>query len=194
MKLYTLPARQQRMLALALLALTLLVAASLIALPAWWLHRRYDDSLAEMQAKLVRYLRVAGMRDDLQAQLQLLRGELASSNHYLKSSSPPLAAAEVQELVKGIIEAQGGKLNSLQVLPPKEEGRWRQIPVNVQLTATLGSLKNMLYALESARPYLFIDNLTVRTLTTFNPRAPVTEPELSVAFDLWGYAPKGATP
>ena len=51
----------------------------------------------------------------------------------------------------------------------------------------------MLYALESAHPYLFVDNFSIRA--PFNPAArndSANEPDLNVQFDLTGYALKGA--
>lgn len=187
--------RQSRLAALGLLALALVLAAALIAVPVWWLNRRYDDALDDATARLARYTRIAGMREGLQGQLAQLRAQGAVPA-FLKATSAPLAAAEIQELAKNVVEAQGGKLVSMQILPPKDEQRWRQITVNVQLTASLASLKGILYALEASRPYLFIDNFSARTPPVFlRPGAQtLTEPELTVGFDLTGYALKGAAP
>ena len=54
---------------------------------------------------------------------------LEASHHFLKSASPTLAAAELQELVKTILDESGGKLNSFSPLAYKDEGAYRQIPV-----------------------------------------------------------------
>ena len=60
--------------------------------------------------------------------------------------------------------------------------------MRVQLTATLGSFARILHALESGKPYVFIDNLDVK-----NRRARKTakkqqeDPELVIRFDLYGY-------
>ena len=69
---------------------------------------------------------------------------------------------------------------------------YRQITISLQLTAPLSALKAMLYKIESARPYLFINNFSVRSYAGFAPRpTPATEPELTIQFDLAGYALKG---
>lgn len=183
--------KQSRAAALALLALVLAVAALAVATPLWLLNRRYDVAIEEATTRLERYSKIAGMREGLQKKFAEVRA-LGTTRHYLKSAAPALAAAELQELVKSILDANGGKLNSIQILPHKDEGLYRQVAVTLQLTAPLSALKAVLYRLESTRPYLFIDNFSVRAPMAFAPRAvPATETELTIQFDLTGYALKG---
>lgn len=185
--------KQSRAAAALLLAAVVLLIAAIVAAPLWMLNRRYDAALDDTVSRLERYAKIAGMRDGLvkkSAQVQVL----AQSHHYLKSASPALAAAELQEQVKVILEANGGKLNSIQILPHKDDGQYRQISVQLQLSASLAAVKAMLYALESSRPYLFIDNFSARSTAGFGPRTgadPAVEPDLTVQFDLTGYALKG---
>ena len=184
--------KQSRVAALALLAALLVLAASIVAVPLWLLNRHYDVAVEDAVTRLERYARIAGMRDGLLRKSAEVKA-LAANHHYLKSASPALAAAELQEQAKVILEANGGKLNSIQILPHKDEGAYRQVSVTLQLSAPLSAVKAMLYALESARPYLFIDNFSVRSPMGFGPRVdPAIEPDLTVQFDLTGYALKGA--
>ena len=79
------------------------------------------------------------------------------------------------------------------MLPHKDDGLYRQVTVQVQLIAPLTAIKGMLYGLESARPYLFLDNFSVRAPNMQITRTePTSEPDLIVQFDLTGYALKGA--
>lgn len=182
---------QSRAAALALLALVLVVAALVVATPLWLLNRHYDVAIEDVTTRLERYSKIAGMREGLQKKVAEVNA-LSANRHYLKSASPALAAAELQEMVNSVLEANGGKLNSIQILPHKDEGLYRQISVTLQLTAPLSALKKILYSLESAKPYLFIDNFSIRSPIGFGQRtvAP-TEPELAIQLDLTGYALKG---
>lgn len=184
---------QSKAAAIAILLGVLLLIVSIVAAPIWLLNRRYDGAVDEAAGRLDRYSRIVGMRDGLQQKTVEIQA-LESSRHFLKSTSPALAAAELQEQAKIILDGNGGKLNSIQILPHKDDGGFRQVSVALQFTAPLSAVKAMLYALESARPYLFIDNLQVRV-----PPGPLagnkdgmSEPELFVQFDLAGYAVKGA--
>lgn len=190
----TMTSVQSKAAAVGLLLVLLAVVMGAVALPLWLLNRHYEAALDDSIGRVERYSKIAGMRDGL-AKKAIEVNALAASHHYLKSSSPALAAAELQEQVKVILEAKGGKLNSIQILPHKDEGSYRQISVALQLSAPISAVKGMLYALESARPYLFVDNFSVRSMAGFGARAgvdPNVEPELTVQFDLTGYALKGA--
>lgn len=184
--------QQSKAAALALLAGMLLLAAGAVAVPLLLLNRHYDSAIEDVATRLERYYKIAGMREGLQKNIAQVKA-LGAANHFLKNPSPALAAAEIQEQAKNIVETNGGKLNSIQILPHKDDGLYRQISVTLQLTATLSATKKMLYSLESARPYLFIDNLSIRSPMGYATRnASTTEPELVVQFDLTGYALKGA--
>jgi general secretion pathway protein M len=184
--------KHSRVAALAILIFLAVVVVSAVALPLWLLNRRYDIAVDDAATKLERYSRVVGMRDGLQQKAREIKA-LEATRHFLKSASPSLAAAELQEQVKGILDANGGKLNSMQILPHKDDGMYRQVSVSLQLTAPLSAVRAMLYALESAHPYLFVDNVSIRATGMVPGRTdPANEPDLIVQFDLAGYALKGA--
>ena len=186
-----LTSRQSRAAALALLLVVLAAVVLAVAMPLWLLNRRYDTAIEDAATRLQRYSKIAGMQDGLRKKVTEVKA-LGTTRHYLKNASPALAAVELQELVNSVLDANGGKLNSIQILPHKDEGMYRQITISLQLTASLSALKAMLYKIESARPYLFINNFSVRSYAGFAPRpTPATEPELTIQFDLAGYALKG---
>lgn len=184
--------KQSKFAALGILALMLVLVVSAIAVPLWLLNRRYDAAVEEAATRLERYSRIVGMREGLQQKAAEIKA-LEATHHFLKSASPALAAAELQEQAKHILDENGGKLNSIQILPHRDDGLYRQVSVSLQLTAPLSGVKAMLHALESAHPYLFVDNFSIRATSM----APVrndsaSEPDLIVQFDLTGYALRGA--
>jgi general secretion pathway protein M len=184
--------QQKKAAALAILALLILLAVAAIAVPVWLFNRHYDVAIEDATSSLGRFSRIIGMRDGLQKQGLAVKA-LEANHHFLKSARAELAAAELQEQAQAIFDANGAKVNSTQILPGKDEGAYRQVTVSVQLMAPLSAVKAMLYAMESARPYLFLDNFSIRSPNMIVGRGePATEPELIVQFDLSGYALKGA--
>lgn len=183
--------RQSRAAALTMLALVLALGALAVATPLWLLNRRYDIAIEDAVTRVQRYSKIAGMQGGLQKKFAEVNA-LGSTRHFLRNASPALAAVELQELVNSVLDTNGGKLNSMQILPHKDEGLYRQISITLQLNAPLSAMKAMIYRIESARPYLFINNFSVRSFAGFAPRPTVTtEPELTIQFDLIGYALKG---
>ncbi len=130
--------KQSKAAALALLALAIALAISAVAVPLWLLNQRYDVAVDDAATRLERYFRIVGMRDGLQKKAIEVAG-LEANHHFLKSASPALAAAELQEKATTILDQNGGKLNSIQILPHKDDGDYRQVSVNLQLTAPSGA-------------------------------------------------------
>jgi general secretion pathway protein M len=185
-------AQQRRVAAWAILVPIVLLTIAAVALPVWLFNRHYDVAIENATSNLARYSKIIGMRDALQKQAIEVKN-LEANHHFLKSASPALAAAELQQLAQGIFDANSAKVNSTSVLPHKDEGAYRQVSVSVQLVAPLSAIKAMLYAIESAHPYLFLDNFSIRAPNMVVSRSESgTESELVVQFDLSGYALKGA--
>jgi general secretion pathway protein M len=184
--------RRSRQLAVALLIAVTLAAIVALALPAWLLNRHYDSAVREGLGNLDRYRRIAATRPQVARQLEAMTARDARK-FFLRSGAPALSAAEAQEAMRGLVESSGGRLITMGAPTSHEEGRYRQVTVNVQLTANIFALRKILSAIEGNTPYLFIDNLTIRTQVpaSFRP-APGAEPEMFVQFDVSGYAITGA--
>ncbi len=184
----TMPTKQawtrDRWLALGLAVLVVLIPIAGLAVPAWLLHRHYDFHIADIGNKIARYKRANDTRPKLVEKLDQLKAKNARK-YYLKGATSALAGAELQDMVKSTIESNGGRLNTIQLAAPKEEGEYRQVAVNVQISATNPNLRRILHALEATQPYLFVDTLTVRSYIPANFKAaPGFEPDLSIQMDV----------
>ena len=188
----TMNSEQSRRAAVGLLAATLIVVVAALALPVWLLHRHYDSALADSSNRLERYNRIAATRPEVAKQLEAMRGK-DTRKFFLRSGAAALSAAEAQETLRSLVEGSGGRLITMQAPVSKEEGRYRQITVNMQLTANMQSARKILNAIETSVPYLFIDNLKVTSQVPGNFRPqPGAEPEVFVQLDVTGYALVGA--
>ena len=183
-----LPARQSRALAVGLLALAVLLTLALLLVPFVLLHRHYDAAVEALQERLDVYRRVAAQAPELRKALDALRTR-DGHRFFLRNTAPNLAGAELQDVVRGAIENNGGRITTIQIAQPREDGHFRQIGVSVQLFATTPNLQKILYTLETQTPYALVDSITVRPLNAFRgfKPPPVAEPELSVMLDTSGY-------
>ena len=184
-------ARRSRHLAGVLLALVVLVAVLVLAGPAWYLYTRYDRELSERRDKVARYTQIASTRAEVARQLEAMRAKDAR-RFFLRSGASALSVAEAQEAIRSVVESSGGRLITMQQLPAKEEGRYRQVSAQVQLAANIQALRRILHTIEGNVPLLFVENLTVKTQvpSNFKPAAGA-EPEMFVSFDLHGYSLSG---
>ena len=183
----TLKPEQGRRVAVALLFVGIAGVVAAVGIPAWLLHRHYDRVLEDNLATLDRYRRIAGTRPEVAKRLQAMRDK-DPRKFFLRSGAVALSAAEAQEAVRQFVESNGGKLITMQAPVSREEGRYRMVSVNVQLTANIQSLRKILDAVDAHTPFLFIDNLMIRSQVpgSFRPQ-PGVEPEMFVQFDVYGY-------
>ena len=151
------------------------------------------EALADARERLDRYRRIAATRPDLQAQIDAIQKRGAVRGNYLTGRTDALAAAELQNRVKKIIETNGGKLRSIQTVPGKANGAFQRVTIRVQLAAPIDSLHRIIYALEAGKPYLFLDNIDIGNRRRGRrKKAPVdADPALTVRFDLFGYLQPG---
>lgn len=184
--------QQSRRMAIAVLIAAIVLVAAPLAGVVWFVNHYYDVKLAEKQDRIERLQRIASTRATVSRQLDAMRAK-ETRKFFLRTGATALSAAEAQEAIRSLVESSGGKLITMQAPTSREEGRYRQITAVVQLTATVQALRRILHALESNMPYLFVDNVTIRSQITGQHRpTPGNEPEMFVSFDVSGYAPLAA--
>jgi len=180
--------RQKRILAVGLAVVAcLLVLAALIG-PVWWLHNRYDRALDDFGSQLSRHLRIVAAKDATEARLTALKSGQQGRN-FLKSANPTNAATEIQDVVRSAIESNGARFVAVQIPPHKDDGRYRQVTINVQMSANGPALRKVLHAIESGQPRLMVENFSVRqTVGAGYKPVPGVEPDMFVQLDVVGFA------
>ena len=180
-----------RMLALALLVALVFGAVRLIALPVADAYQQAAQSIAQSQTLLQRYQALAAERPQLEEQVAAQREATVTSAAYLEGESDALAGAALQDQVRTIIARAGGELNSTQILPVAPAGpdnSVRRASLKLQLTVDIEGLQQLLYELETAEPYLFVDDLIIRERRLRRLRDGAGEElMLDVSFEISGY-------
>jgi general secretion pathway protein M len=182
-----------RIIALALLAAAIALPYRLIVAPLQEGYRELTEEAASRRDVLDRYRRLADSREELRQRLETLRDNPAAQTGFLTGESETLVAAELQNLVRSVVERTGGRLESTQVLPSVTEGPFRRVTLRVRMSATIDGLTRVLYDLESMLPYLFVDSLDVVSRERRGGRQTpqAGESTLSVSYDVFGYMRAG---
>lgn len=181
--------RQRQLLALGILALVVAVVFTLAVAPLWAVNRHYAETIDGLEGRLEVLQRTAAAGEGLQSQHARLKRSLAGSRHYLKSASEALATADLQGIVKRIAVSKGMEVLSTQILPASEESEFTRVALKVRMRGILDNLVKVFHALETGQPYLFLDNVSVRTLGR-GRRNVATGQALDVDFNLIGYMPR----
>ena len=184
---------------LGALALLLLVVVSTLYLVVDHVlvarYRFYLERLEQQQGRLEQLERMAASREPIQQLIAKIQQDRNITAQYLPQSAPPLAAADLQQRVKAVVEAAGGTLRSTQALPPVEEGNAVKVAVNATVSGDTEILQKVLYDLESQTPLLFVDNLEVsaRAVRQRLPNgrlAGYSRVQLNIQFEISGYLRK----
>jgi len=151
-------------------------------------YRTTSEAIADRQAAIARFRRVAAELPQRRAELATLRQRQAASVGFLEGTNDALIAAQIQNRIKALVEAARGELKSTQVLPVQEEGKYRRITIRVQMMLDTEAAQSVLYGVETASPLLFLDNLDMRAhIGADRHRETAQDPPLDVRLDVYGY-------
>src|SRR5262249_59524442 len=108
---------------------------------------------------------------------------------FLKGPAPPLAACEVQSLVKGLAEQAGAEVRSERILPLVDRGGLQEVPIEITVASGLRETVRLLYDLEHTTKILTVQDVKVRLVAVGQAR------DLLTTFVVSGYlVPGAATP
>jgi general secretion pathway protein M len=187
--------------------LVLMVALpfGLAALGAYaWANRiaMLDDGFQADTQKLQRVRRLVASLPALRDALAEEQSNDSFKAYYFDAETPAIAGARLQSQVQDMVRSAGARPVSAQILPTDAADDPPRVQVRIQLQGTTEQLFDVIYRVESARPFLLIDQMSIRSQAR-NTRAATrrrpqlqpqdnTEDQLTVRLDIFGYFLGGA--
>lgn len=111
-----------------------------------------------------------------------------ASARLLPGATPPLAASELQKLVKELAGSSSVEVRSERILPPVERGSLLEIPLEITVAGGIREITTLLYRLEETTKILTLQDLKVRVVSIGQPK------ELLTTLTVSGYIlPSGPT-
>lgn len=188
-------AERDRLLAMALLLAVLSLVYLLV------LHPLFTQPLLAADARIEnlrdRDARVRALLDQspqISERLAEIDSRSSAAGFLLEPTSELATAALIQQLERVVEEVSPGNrgcaiTNRAPLSGESAPSRFRQVTVQVRLRCGNAETLAVLHALESARPYLFVDGLNISSQRYFAipGNNPPQEGGLDVSFDLYGY-------
>ena len=130
----------------------------------------------------------------LVAQRPVIAAEIEKANkrlealapRWLKGPTPPLAASELQTLVKSLAERAGAEVRSERILPLVDRGGLQEVPIEITVASGLREAARLLYDLEHTTKALTTQDVKVRVVAVGQAR------DLLTTFTVSGYLLPGA--
>lgn len=137
----------------------------------------------EQQVKektLAKYMSLIAEKPGLEKKLAALKEERKmDDSKMIEGQTLSLAAATLQDVVKGIITGRGGTISSERVGKPEDLGKFKAINVSIDtVLPDARALSDILYSIETRTPYLVVKELDARIRNYRDPR------DLMVKFDI----------
>lgn len=185
---------RDRWLALALLLAVLGLLYLLVLHPLFVAPLRETDArIQELQARDARLRGLLAQRAQVERRLAALDAQ-GGAGFLAEPTAELAAAALIQQLEQVVVDASAGSrgcaiVNRTPLGDEAQAGRYRKVAVQVRLRCGNAETLAVLHALESARPWLFVDALSI-TAQRFFAVPGSAQPQqggLDVGFTLYGY-------
>lgn len=185
---------RDRWLALGLLLAVLALLYALVLHPLFVAPLRQAEArIEDLQARDARLRGLLAQRPQVERRLAILEAQ-GGSGFLVEPTAELAAAGLIQQLERVVGDASAGGRGCAIVnrTPLGDEGRgdrYRKVAVQVRLRCGNAETLAVLHALESARPWLFVDALTITAQRYFAVpgSAQPQQGGLDVGFNLYGY-------
>lgn len=161
---FDLTVRQRKILALGVLLAAMGVLYGLIINPLLTRYLENEERIAFLEKRYVSYQGIAENTPRLQAVLNTKLREAKQAQYFLRSEKHALASAELQELVRNVINVGKGRLISSQAHEVNILNNRKIATVDARLQGDIVTLRNVLQHLANSRPLVFVDELMVTSM------------------------------
>jgi general secretion pathway protein M len=183
--------RRRILFILANLAILVSVIGGLI-MPIQSVFSDRDAQIADQQRLLARLNAIVAQASHVESFVSDTNAQL-QSGEFLTGANENVIGADLQTRLKSMTEWAGARSRSIQTLPARTIDQIRYGGVRIDLTATLPALMRTVYAIESAKPYLFVVAASLRS-SPVSPQGRVEEPLLQAQLDIYGATLIGGQP
>jgi hypothetical protein len=134
------------------------------------------SSIKDLQASKIKtmrkYAEAITQKSNLEKQIISLKETRKNEDtKIIVAITPAIAAANLQNSVKGIITGRGGTINSERVEKPDDLGKFKVINVVLDVIfPDVRALSDALFSIETQTPYLVVKELDVRIINYAVPR------------------------
>ena len=131
-----------------------------------------EDITSVKSKTLEKYMTLIADKPRIEEKLNALREtRKVESSKLIEGQTPSLAAAALQNTIKGMITARGGTISSERAEKPEITGTFKMITVTIDaVLPDTRALGDTLYAIETQTPYLIVRELDSRVKNLREPR------------------------
>jgi hypothetical protein len=166
-----------------LIACAVFVSAFVLPIGGFFSDR--DDRIADRGRVLARLKGIADQEASIRSVASDSKAEL-QSGEFLAGANENVISADLQTRVKALTEGAGTRSRAVQAIPVKASDHVRYIGSRIEIVGSIQAIHRAVYAVESARPYLFITAATLRNTQATSKLGQAEEPTIVAQLDVYG--------
>ena len=152
----------------ALIVLALLVPLAGGGLYAYSVHQRAQIRLAESEPRIARLAGLLERQSDMKTLTAQANAQL-NRQAYPATQDITQAGNDAQQRIRSLFADSKLDIVSVQVLPPKEEGKFDRISIDLRVEGDLTGLQNALSLLSAQTPSVFMGGMVIQTIGAVRP-------------------------
>jgi general secretion pathway protein M len=176
--------RMRRVLFLAAHLAAFIIFVGFVVLPIHDFFADRDNRIAEQRVLLARLEAVAAQDASVKSMAQQAEAQV-QQGEFLIGSSEGLVNANLQTRLKGFSESAGAKVRSAQSVPPKTIEQVKYSGSRIEIYGGIKSVQKAIFAIEGARPYLFISGAVMKTALPTGRPGISEEPLIQAQLDIF---------
>lgn len=171
----TLSKRERAMVGLAVLGAVAIGGYIYIVEPLRERNAQQAELIPVREAKLERRRLLIAQRGALTAELaEADKRVAAESQRLLQGPTPPLAASELQKLVKDLAAGVGVEVRSERVLPTVDRSGLVEVPIEITVAGGIRESVNLLSRIDQTPKLLTLQDFKMRVVSLGQPRDLLT--------------------
>ncbi|MEH6466476.1 MAG: type II secretion system protein GspM [Porticoccus sp.] len=147
--------------AVSLLLLIILFVVFYLLVPLGHFYIEKNETLENLQQQLSRFEYLVANEDKINAELKRIDDLGSEGDLFLSGSKKSIASANLREFINEAVKRSGGQLVSSQDYEADVVPSATAIGLRLQVSGEAQNLVDFLHQIESARPIIFIDDLSV---------------------------------
>tara|TARA_R110000822_G_scaffold59736_35_gene149228 strand:- start:5117 stop:5716 length:600 start_codon:yes stop_codon:yes gene_type:complete len=181
--------------AIAILLLIILFVVSYVLVPLGLFYVEKNETLQTLQHQLSRFEYLVAHEEKINTELKRIDDLGSKGDLFLSGNKKSIASANLREFINEAVKRSGGQLVSSQGYDADPVASATPIGLRLQVSGEAQNLVDFLHEIESARPIIFIDDLSVTSSSSRvrastsrrNTTKPKNRNSLDVRMDVVGY-------
>jgi len=161
------------------------VVVCTVVLPVSSFFADRDERVSAQSKVLARLRAIAAQEASIEAIASETNAELRSGE-FLAGTSDNVVSADLQTRIKALTDGAGTRSRAVQGLPVKNADQVRYAGSRIEIVGSIQSIQRALFAIENAKPYLFITAAAMRNAPTVSRPGIPEEPTISAQLDIYG--------